>query len=411
MGEVDLSFSDFERVFADLPPASLKNRFFEENPFQGRKRAAIARPGTSVLGNYGTGPIRKIFSQPGLFGGALFFVTGDQLWRWDVGGTPFQITGIILGTGEVSMCVAKGLDYQRLFIADGTLLQFYGGGTKATGDITWTGGANAVDGDTIQIGTTYYQWKTTIGAGGNGSAANPWQVLIGVDWDASMDNLRSAITFDGTSGVTYSAELAGQNLVVTAAYVSPTLTITSRADTAVANTIVLTDTVDSGGNITTPGSGFLSGANTHGISGIEIPGGLPPTQVATLKSYIIVGIGSTDRFYWVDPAAVTIDPLDFATAESQPDELVALKVIGDTAWFIGQSSTEVWYATGDTDLPFSPVAGRVYDRGALTGTVVTIKGTLYLVDQDYIVYAIEGGPQRISNHGVEQTIRQVLAES
>ena len=170
MPEIDLSFSDFERAYADLPPAPLRNRFFEENPFQGRKRAAIARPGTSVLGNLGNGPIRKIFSQPGLFGGALFIVSGNTLYRWDVadfnaGTLPYAINGVIQGTGEVSMSVSKGLDYERLFIADGTLLQFYGGGTKATGTVSWTGGTNPSDGDGIQIGTTYYQWNTTLQSG------------------------------------------------------------------------------------------------------------------------------------------------------------------------------------------------------------------------------------------------------
>ena len=220
----------------------------------------------------------------------------------------------------------------------------------------------------------------------------------------------SAISFTTGGGTVYSAELAGQNDLVTAAYVSPTLTITSRADTAVANTIQLIETADALNNLTLSGA-TLTGADNHGLNGIEIPDGLPPVQVATLKSHIIVGIGRTDRFYFIKPAQITIGGLDFATAESQPDELVAIRVIGDTAWLIGQSSTEVWYATGDPDLPFTPVSGRTYDRGAIEGTVVNIKGTLFLVDQDYIVYAIAGGPQRISNHGVEETIRKNFAET
>ncbi len=412
MASISLSFSDFERVFADLPAAPLKNRFFEENPFQGEKRAAIARPGTTVLGNYGDGPIRKVFSAPGIFGGALFFVSNQTLYRWDLadyqaGNDPYAVTGIIQGQGEVSMCVAKGLDYERLFIADGTLLQFYGGGTKATGTIAWTGGVNPLEGDTVQIGNSYYKWTATVGSG-LGTAADPYDVLIGAGWDESFANLVAAISFTGTSGVTYSPELAGQNAEVTAAYVSPTMTITSRADTAFANTIALNDTVDGGSNITVSGA-TLTGGNTHGLSGIEIPNGLPPVQVTTLKSYIIVGIDNSDRFYWVEPAGVTINALNFATAESQPDELVSLQTLGDNVWFIGQNSTEIWYATGNTDLPFTPVSGRVYDRGALEGTVVKIKGTLYLVDRDYIVYAISGGPQRISNHGIEQQIREAFA--
>jgi len=413
MSEVSLSFSDFDRIYADLPPAPLKNRFFEENPFQGKKNAAIARPGTTVIGNYGTGPIRKIFSQPGLFGGALFFVSGNELWRRDTDGTTFVIGGIVYGEGEVSMCVAKGLDYERLFIADGARLQFYSGGTKASGIISFTGGANALDGDTVEINGTYYAWETPDGFGnvttGVGTLADPFKVAIGADWDATLQNLQAALQFSGTSGQTYSSTIGGQNLEVTVSYASPELTITARIDTAAGNLFTLTDTVDGGSNIQTPAGGLFTGGNNHGLSGIEMPEGLPPTQVTTLKSYIIVAIGSTDRFYWVAPAEVTINALDFATAEAAPDQIVSLVTMQDTVWFVGQTVTEIWYATGDPDLPFTPVTGRVYDRGALPGTVVNIKGTLHLVDQDYIVYAIGGQAQRISNHGIEEQIRLSVA--
>lgn len=414
MADLDLSYSDFERVFADLPAAPLKNRFFEENPFQGKKRAALARPGTSVVGYYGDGPMRKFYSQPGLFGGALFFVSGDTLYRRDTDGTTYAITGLIYGSGEVSMCSVKGIDYERIFIADGARLQFYGGGTKATGDISVTG-SNATAGDTIRIADTYWEFETPASNGtvsdGTGDSGNPFKVAIGADWAATLANLVAAITFTGTSGETYSATLAGQSSTVTATVNSAgdTVTVTSKVDTAAGNAYALTDTVDAGGVIATPGGGLLSGGNNHGLSGVEVPDGYPPIQVTALKSYVIVAIDNSDRFYWVEPAAVIIDPLDFATAESQPDNVVALKTIQDTAWFIGQTSTEIWYPTGDTDAPFAPVNGRVYDRGAIEGTVVSVKGTLFLVDQDYVVYAIGGSPQRVSNHGVEEKIRKTIA--
>jgi len=413
MPEIDLAFSDFERIYADLPPAPLRNRFFEENPLQGKKRAAIARPATTSIGNYGTGPIRKVFSQPGLFAGALFFVSGNTLYRRDTDGTTFAINGIVYGEGEVSMCVGKGLDYERLFIADGARLQFYSGGTKASGIVSYTGGSDAAPGDQVEVNGTYYEFETPDGFGfvtdGVGSSSNPFKVAIGGTWDVSLDNLRSALAFDGTTGQTYSATIAGQNLQVTASYTSPELTITARIDTAAGNLYTLTDPVDGGSNIQTPALGLFTGGNNHGLSGIEMPDGLPPTQVGTLKSYVIVAVGSTDRFYWVEPAAVTIDALNFATAESSPDQIVSLNIMQDTVWFVGQSVTEIWYTTGDLALPFSPVSGRVYDRGALPGTVVNVKGTLYLVDQDYVVYAISGGAQRVSNHGIEEQIRLAVA--
>ena len=407
--EIDLSFSDFDRVYADLPPAPLANRFFEENPFQGRKRAAIARPGTNTLGNYGTGPIRKIFSQPGIFQGALFFVSGDTLYRRDVDGTTYAVNGTIFGDGEVSMCVVKGLDYERLFIADGSRLQFYSGGTNATAVLTNSGGTDAAEGDQVEINGIYYEFNAVV-VDGLGTSSSPFSVLLGGTWDATWANLSAAINFTGTSGTTYSSTLGGQRLDIEASYSSPNLTLTAIDDTEAGNAYTVTDPVDGGGNITVPATELFTGGGVHGISGVEVPDGLGPTHVASLNSYVVVGIGRTDRFYWIEPAEVTIDPLDFATAEAAPDTIVSIQAMQDTLWFIGQTTTEVWYATGQADLPFNPVNGRVYDRGALEGTVVNIKGTLYLVDQDYIVYAISGGPQRISNHGIEEQIRLTVAE-
>jgi len=214
-----------------------------------------------------------------------------------------------------------------------------------------------------------------------------------------------AISFTGVSGVTYSANLAGQNAEVTAVSDATTLTVTARSDLSDGN-LLATEVIS---NDTVPAISWagttLTGGGTHALSGVEVPDGLPPVSVATLKSHILVAIGQSDRFYFIRPGAVVIDPLDFATAESQPDDVLDVTVVGDTAWFVGEGSTEVWYATGDLAAPFAPVNGRVYDRGAVPGTVVNVKGVVFLVGPDHVVYAIGGGAERVSNHGVEELIR------
>jgi len=225
-----------------------------------------------------------------------------------------------------------------------------------------------------------------------------------------MNNMLQAISFTGTQGVTYSANLGGQNPQVTAAYPGlnvdddALLTVTARTDLAAGNDLATTET---GANMSW-GAATLTGGGTHALSGVPMPDGLPPIAVATLKSFVLVAVGNSDRFYWIRPAEITIAPLDFATAESQPDDVLTVEVVGDTAWFVGEGSTEVWYATGVVASPFAPVPGRVFDRGAIEGTVVNIKGSVFLVGRDYVVYAIAGAPNRISNHGVEQTIRTAL---
>ena len=373
----------------------------EETPTQQKGAAMIVRPGTEDVDTRGEGQIRSFYSAPGLFNGALFFVVGDTLYRREVDGSTVTCTGIVFGSGNVSMTGVSGADYERLYLADGTLLQLYQGGSRATG--TLTGAGNVSEGDTITIGETVFKWTATVSTG-SGTVADPWDVLLGATLEESLENMNMAINFTGIQGIDYSSNLGGQNADVTSTYTATTLVVTARTDLAAGNAIVTTET---GANISW-GGGTLAGGGTHALSGVAVPDGLPPVGVATLKSYVLVAIGRTDRFYWIEPGAVVIDALNFATAESQPDDVLDVTVVGDTAWFVGEGSTEVWYATGQSAAPFAPVSGRVFDRGAVDGTMVNVKGIVFLVGQDYTVYAISGGAERVSNHGIEETIRLAL---
>ena len=414
MADVPLAFTDWERVFADLPAAVLKNRFFERNPSQVKGTAALARPATVRLDAYGTGPIRGFYSLTGLHDSALFFVSGNTMYRRETDGSTVAIAGTVFGDGAVSMTGVKGPSYEYLFIADGSHLQVYQGGTNATATLTASGQVS--DLDTIRIGDTYYQWTNPTTAGtmdtGAGTSADPWKVKIGSDITESLSNMVAAINFTGTPGDNWSPNLGGQNADVTAAEIDTagvTLVITSRSDLAEANSTVTTVTSgDTVPNIAW-GGGTMSGGGTHGLNGIEVPDGQPPLNITTLNGYILVAIGDSDRFYWIEPGELIIDPLDFATAESHPDQLVAVEAVGDTAWLIGNSSSEVWYTTGNDAAPFAPVSGRTYPYGAVEGTVVNVRDTIYLVGEDNVVYAMGGTPQRVSNHGVEELIRTSLS--
>ena len=55
--------------------------------------------------------------------------------------------------------------------------------TKATQTLTVSG--NAVDDETVTIGSTVYRWKTVI--------AQAYDVAIGIDAATSLDNLKAAI--------------------------------------------------------------------------------------------------------------------------------------------------------------------------------------------------------------------------
>lgn len=152
--------------------------------------------------------------------------------------------------------------------------------------------------------------------------------------------------------------------------------------------------------------GDLYSYNGTSVSAISMPDNRDVTDIDSLNGYTLIGTPS-GRFYWLPPGSDTVDALDFATAESQPDGNVAVRRLGDEIWFFGSKSVEPWQATGDQDLPFSPVPGRQYDRGCLArDTVRRFDNTLVWVGENCVVYKAAGVPQRISNNGIEERLRK-----
>lgn len=149
------------------------------------------------------------------------------------------------------------------------------------------------------------------------------------------------------------------------------------------------------------------------VTTVATPDDIGIISVAVIASYIIAvcspGEGYNGRFYWIEPAETTIDPINFATAERTPDTVVSVRVVGDQFWLLGLNSTEVWYPTGDFDTPFVRTQGRVFDRGVWEGSDVQIKDSVMLVDNDGVVYQIiNGAPQRVSNNAMEERIRKAI---
>lgn len=135
-------------------------------------------------------------------------------------------------------------------------------------------------------------------------------------------------------------------------------------------------------------------------------------DVAVSRSFVVVipaqGQGINGRFFWINPGETTIDPLNFATAESAPDPLYGVKPIGDQFWLPGQSTTECWYFTGDPTAPVQRVQGVVFDRGTWEGTAVKVKENLVIVDSNGTVNLIGGGITRISTPDIEERIRKAM---
>lgn len=411
---VPLGRGAYKRQYTGAPEIQLVNRWLESNPANMKEQVSlISRPGTRPHSQYnpggfsGFGSMRGNYTLEGLFFDSLFIVCGDTLYRLNSplnGSTSFPILGVISGTGHPEVTWQRGSDYQRLWISDGILLQFYSGGSQAQGTLEKTGTiVNNVD--IFELAGTYYTFGTNL-ANGTGVLLDPFVV------DPLTDPLRQlikAINGTGIPGTDYSTALGGPNNWARAQEIDSTvpaveITIKSQANNASGNSV--TTTVIAGTGLTAP-QAHLSGGGVHALQGCTIPDGQTPSSVAQVDGYVLVSIAGSQKFYWINPGETVIDPLNFASKESGPDPIVQMRTVGDQVLIMGSKTTENWYATGDANFPFAPVQGRTYARGSLQGSAVVIDDDVFIAGDDGKVYQVGlQGINSVSNNGIEERIRK-----
>jgi len=157
--------------------------------------------------------------------------------------------------------------------------------------------------------------------------------------------------------------------------------------------------------------GALYTTDGTALTTIAMPDSKLAYGVDTLNGYFLVA-SELGRFYWSAIGGTSIDALDYATAESQPDTLRTLKVIGDELWLFGRLSVEVWQPTGDLDLPFQRIGGRTFGIGITavdTCQKMNVGGvdTVCWVGTDRRVYRTNPNPTRISDNSIEEMLRNV----
>lgn len=116
---------------------------------------------------------------------------------------------------------------------------------------------------------------------------------------------------------------------------------------------------------------------------------------------------TTQIVYYLLPGDVAWDPLQFISAESLPDKMAALGLIGDQMAFLGDNTLEIWALTAGSTPPAEPYGGLNFiDKGCLNrSTIANLDNGLIWVASDGVVYICRGGvPERISTNGVEEQI-------
>lgn len=409
MVKVNFNPSDFKRGVADTSDLLLKNRYFEQNPFLTDDGASLlARPGLRRWLAVGTGPIRGIFSEPGTFNGDVFVASGEQLYRVTQNGVATLIfTGLYNPErGAVNMAITGNIEDipEYLYIADGRNLLLYVSSGFATGVISGTPANN----DTVTLGTIYYKFTSgSVNAGTPaGTLANPWLVALGVNTAEAWGNFDAAIMKNGVAGTQYSTALTANGQANVVSVTGTSVGVKANLAGVSGNSIVTTET---GASIAWTGA-TLSGGGSGSVTQVYTPDDVGVVDVAVSKSFVVVipaqGQGINGRFYWIDPGETTIDPLNFATAESAPDPLYGVKVLGDQFWLPGQSTTETWYFTGDPTAPVMRLTGVVFDRGSWEGTAVKVKENMVIVDSDGDVFIVGGGIKKVSTPDIAERIRK-----
>jgi len=147
-------------------------------------------------------------------------------------------------------------------------------------------------------------------------------------------------------------------------------------------------------------------------------GDLPATVafLTAIDNYFVIVDGVTGRFYISALGNGTAwNPLDFATAESNPDELLAAKNALGQLWLMGKNTSEIWTNTGASNFPFRRINGAVMEVGILAPhSVIDVGNSIIWLGRDKrgagIVYRANGFvPEPLSNEPINIAISKATS--
>jgi len=145
------------------------------------------------------------------------------------------------------------------------------------------------------------------------------------------------------------------------------------------------------------------------ITDTDFPGA---GSVGYLDGYFVFNEPNTQKF-WVTSLldGTSVDPLDFASAEGYPDDVIALIVDHREIFLFGTTSVEVWYDAGTPDFPLARIQGAFMEVGCEAAySVAKLDNSVFWLGSDArgrgIVYRANGyTPARISTNAVEYAIQ------
>ncbi len=159
--------------------------------------------------------------------------------------------------------------------------------------------------------------------------------------------------------------------------------------------------------------GYIYDASNNTFQQIGDPDFPGANQVVFLDGYFIINKPNTGSFMISALYDGTSwNALDIATAEGDPDNLVALVNDHRQLWLFGKYSTEVFYNSGNADFPFERISGVFIEWGCVAPwSVAKLDNSIFWLAQNkygqgVVVRADGYQPRIISTRAIEYQIAQ-----
>lgn len=151
-------------------------------------------------------------------------------------------------------------------------------------------------------------------------------------------------------------------------------------------------------------SGTAGFVLSGGVLYDDVPNLPDVSNVVYIDGYFVWTIAGSDQF--IISAlndGLSYDPIDVATVEGDPDDIVGCINDHRELQFYGSRTVEIWYNSGAADFPFARQGNAFIERGCFDrDSIKKIDNSVHFVGDDRVIYRLNGyEPVRISTHAIE----------
>jgi hypothetical protein len=157
-------------------------------------------------------------------------------------------------------------------------------------------------------------------------------------------------------------------------------------------------------------NGYTLNLTTNKLTRITDPAFYGADYVDFLDSYLIFSKPDSFTFYISGQYEVTFDPLDFASAEDTPQDIVRHFVDHREVWFFKRTSASIFVDSGSADFPFARTQTAIEVGCAAAASVCKLDNSIFWLGEEEggtgSVWRAQGyTPVRISTEAVEHAIQ------